>query len=373
MMEVIPSNGGPPGNDDNPNDKEALATNPPILTRTVVPAQGKAETLVTMVPSTAAQKYLHNFLDRQVSSISRSWMVVKLTTRNSTTISLNSSSIALGAARAPHLTMSFMSGALQSVSVPCQESEVATLIPAGCALTQSYGKLGTFEFTQASLMYGTEYEFAVDALGVDGSWRGWSDSLTVRTLNFSVATTVTEDIDPACTDGVTLTDATGTISRVLKRAVTSTTCLWRLEPAQFDADSSTSGAATSDAMLFVTFEPTEDKGGLVSDAAFQVGAKLFSPIQPSDVVAHLNSGISAIRVVNGGTSCAGSGMAYWNVILNPESGAKARAISINGVITQVIVLQQGSGITSAVTATIESDSCTGVELEVLSGASTPYK
>jgi hypothetical protein len=58
-------------------------------------------------------------------------------------VSLNASSIALGEAQPPVLSLSIDgNGAIAGVTVPCQPSDIETLTPDGCALTTSYGKLG---------------------------------------------------------------------------------------------------------------------------------------------------------------------------------------------------------------------------------------
>ena len=94
------------------------------------------------------------------------------------TASLNGNSIGRGEAIAPVIQLLFDdSDGVTGVSVPCQPSdEECSLTPSlcaqRCALTTNYGRLGEFEFTQGRLMYGTWYEFAINAQRENGTWRG---------------------------------------------------------------------------------------------------------------------------------------------------------------------------------------------------------
>ena len=71
---------------------------------------------------------------------------------DSDTLVLNSTAIALNLATAPTLSFVHASNAITSLLIPCQDSEVTSIVPRGCARANNYGRLGEFEYTQGSLV-----------------------------------------------------------------------------------------------------------------------------------------------------------------------------------------------------------------------------
>ena len=299
---------------------------------------------------------------------------------NSTAVHLNASSIATGAARAPMLTVVIDGSTLTGVSIPCQPSEITTLTPPGCAQTLNYGRLGEFEYTQGSLMYDTEYDFAVDAMSsITGAWRGWSQSTQIRTLGAAAETASVATTDPACDAGITLPARSGVLAKVVKRAVVSSTCVWRLSPAdlQVSTTAADTAASSSTQKLFVSFEPSSVGDEVGSNDLFSVGNTLFSPLRAEDVTLTVFDGVTRVVVVDAGHSCeTGDGSGHLNVVFDPNTfGVEAEAYISNGAVTNVYVINGGSGLSASTTlaASIDGTTCVGVVLEVeIGGLSPPY-
>ena len=233
-------------------------------------------------------------------------------------------------------------------------------------------------------MYDTTYEFAVDAKSaITGQWRGWSESTTISTLSADAVTATEVSIDPACDGGVTLNGMSGVVSKSLGRAVTSSTCTWRLSPtAASTTAAAASGTNASNQMLFVSFEPSVDAAAEVSTSSlFSVGETLFSPLRSQDVTPYIG-GVTKVVVTNGGlcTDSSGSSTSIHGqlpVIFTGASGVTANAYINSGVVESVYLVSYSSTqipLTTAITATIGQDaqgmpgvSCNGVELEVVNG------
>ena len=128
-------------------------------------------------------------------------------------------------------------------------------------------------------------------------------------------------------------------------------------------------------MLFVSFErpSTELQEEATSTGLFSVGSTFFSPLRAEDVELSVSTGVTAIRVLSSGSGC-GTGVGHENlqIVFDPvqdaNTGAMANADVYNGQVQNVYMTRYGSGLSgTTVTATVDSDSCQGVELEVVIG------
>lgn len=79
------------------------------------------------------------------------------------------------------------------------------------------------------------------------------------------------------------------------------------------------------------------------------------------------SGMQQIDVLAEGSDCgAGSGQELIDIVFDPDTnGARAKAQVDDGNVVSVVILDKGSGFTAIPTATVDSESCEGVELRVV--------
>lgn len=182
---------------------------------------------------------------------------------------------------------------LSHIRVSCRPSDVQTISDKGCAETIDYRRMGVYSYTQGGLGYESTYSFSVNALGLDGAWRGWSEPALLMTAQLA-ETTSTVTVEPECdAEGLSLTSLSGVISKHRRRSVSTSTCSWKLTPSGLDP--------TKSHRIYVAFEPHPD----FPAAPFRVGSTIFSPIGPSDMQAELKTGVVSLVVESAGsTPCA---------------------------------------------------------------------
>ena len=183
---------------------------------------------------------------------------------------------------------------LSSIAIDCRRTEVTTITDQGCAETIDYRHQGVYAYTQGGLGYETTYSFAVNALGLDGNWRGWSDPTLLTTASEEVVAAAAAAVEPECqADGISLTARSGAILKHRRRSVTPSSCTWKLTPSGLDS--------TKSHRMYIAFEPHPD----FPAAPFRVGTTVFSPISPSDVSVQLTEGVVSLEIESTGSSpCA---------------------------------------------------------------------
>lgn len=184
---------------------------------------------------------------------------------------------------------------LSSVRIECKQSEITTISDQGCAETIDFRQQGVYAYTQGGLGYQTTYSFAINALKIDGTWRGWSEPTLLTTVSELVVGTDSTQIEPECQgEGISLTERSGVILKHRRRSVTPSACTWKLTPTGLDS--------TKSYRMYIHFEAHPD----FLAAPFRVGATVFSPIRPSDLTVDLREGVVSLQVETTGTTTCSS-------------------------------------------------------------------